>query len=343
MNIENLMRKNIRSLRPYEAKEIKCRVKLDANESPYSFPELLEKALSVKTNRYPDPEGLALKKAASRQWKIPPENLLLGNGSDELIYYLILTFGGPVIFPEPTFSMYGIISKAIGVKAVGIKLDKNFDLDTEKFLSAIKKHKPKLIFLSNPNNPTGNCFSTDRIFEIIRATKALVVVDEAYQPFSSKNGFIPLLHEMENLVIMRTLSKIGFAALRVGFLISSADIIKAVNRVRLPFNLNSLSQTVAIEVFKNYRRIMKTVKEICKERDRLYKALEQLPGVMPHPTEANFILFRVGNASRVHRALLKKGVLIRNMTPLIKDALRVTIGNPEENNLFLKALEAVIK
>ncbi len=343
MNIVKLMRKNIRTLKPYEAKEIKCKAKLDANESPFAFPDLLKKALTIQTNRYPDPEGLALKKAASRVWKIKPENILLGNGSDELIYYLILTFGGPVLFPVPTFSMYEIISRAVGEKAIGIKLDRNFDLDTEKFIKAIKKYKPKLIFLSSPNNPTGNCFSTDRIFEIVNASKALVVVDEAYQPFSSKNGFIPFLQDFENLLIMRTLSKIGFASLRVGFLISSPEIINAANRVRLPFNLNSLSQAVAVEVFRNYRSIMKTVKDICNERDRVYKALEDMPGINPFPTEANFILFKVKDASKIHKALLKKGVLVRDMTSVVKDALRVTVGSPEENNLFLRALGALMK
>ncbi len=343
MNIERLIRKNIRKLRPYEARELKCRAKLDANESPFEFPELLSASLDVKTNRYPDPQGTELKKLAARRWKLKTENILLGNGSDELIYYLILTFGGPVMYPTPTFSMYEIIAKATGQKAVGVRLDRDFDLNTERFISAIKKHKPKLIFLSTPNNPTGNCFSSDRIFAISKATSGLVVVDEAYQPFASKNGFVPFLESMENLVIMRTLSKIGFASLRVGFLLSQSSVIEAVNRVRLPFNLNSLSQAVAKEVFKNYKVVMSRIKEIVKERDRLYRELKNLESVTPYPSEANFILFKVRDASRLHRSLLRRGILLRDMTSQVKDSLRVTIGTKEENDLFLNSLKSLVK
>ncbi|RMG69850.1 MAG: histidinol-phosphate transaminase [Nitrospirae bacterium] len=343
MNINRLIRKNIRGLHPYEAKELRARAKLDANESPYEFPELLKEALNVKTNRYPDPQGTQLKRAASKRWKVKPENILLGNGSDELIYYLVLTFGGPVMYPTPTFSMYEIITKAIGEKAVGVRLDRDFDLNTERFLEAIKKHKPKLIFLSSPNNPTGNCFSTDRIFQIIQKTRGLVVVDEAYQPFSSKNGFVPFLESMENLVIMRTLSKIGFASLRVGFLLAHKPVIEAVNRVRLPFNLNALSQAVAIEVFKNYRTIQSGIKKIVKERERLYSELQGIKKIRVYPSEANFILFSTADADKLHRGLARRGVLVRNMTSAVKNSLRVTIGTREENDLFLNTLKSLIR
>ncbi len=343
MNINRLIRKNIRTLHPYEAKELKCRAKLDANESPFDFPEFLKRALQVQTNRYPDPQGTSLKKLAAKRWKVKPENILLGNGSDELIYYLILTFGGPVMFPTPTFSMYEIIAKAIGEKAVGVKLDRNFDLNTDRFIKAIKKHKPNLIFLSTPNNPTGNCFSTDRIFDIVKAATGLVVIDEAYQPFASKNGFAPFLENIENLVIMRTLSKIGFASLRVGFLLADRVIIDAVNRVRLPFNLNALSQAVATEVFRSYSMVLSTVKEIINERDRVYERLNTIDGITVYPSEANFILFKVKEAEKLHRALLRKGILLRNMTSQVDNALRVTIGRKEENDLFLSTLTNIIK
>ncbi len=343
MNIDRLIRKNIRSLKPYEAKELRCVAKLDANESPFEFKDLIRAALDVKTNRYPDPQGLALKKAAAKRWKIKADNILLGNGSDELIYYLILTFGGPVMYPTPTFSMYEIITKTIGEKAVGVRLDSSFDLNTERFIKAIKKHRPKLIFLSTPNNPTGNCFSSDRIFAIARETRGLVVVDEAYQPFSSKNGFVPFLDSMENLVIMRTLSKIGFASLRVGFLLADPALINAVNRVRLPFNLNSLSQATAVEVFRNYTSVMKKIKDIVKERNRVYEELSRIEPITVYPSEANFILFKVRDASKLHRALFKRGILIRDMTSQVKDALRVTIGKREENDLFLTAIKSLVK
>ncbi|MEK6528395.1 MAG: aminotransferase class I/II-fold pyridoxal phosphate-dependent enzyme, partial [Nitrospirota bacterium] len=175
MNIQKLVKPNIRSLRAYETKEIPCKVKLDANESPYSpFTFHLSPFNLATLNRYPDPEAKNLRKLLAREYKVKSENILQGNGSDELIYYLITTFGGPVLYPVPTFSMYGIISQALGEKKIEIPLDRAFDLNAEAFLKTIKKQKPKLIFLSSPNNPTGNCFSQDRILKVIKFASSLI-------------------------------------------------------------------------------------------------------------------------------------------------------------------------
>ena len=340
IDFTKLARRNIRSLKPYEAKEIPCKVKLDANESPYSLPEniFMKKNIFRSLNRYPDPDAKELKKTVAKNFKVNIGNILLGNGSDELIYYLITAFEGPVLYPVPTFSMYGIISKASGEKAIGIPLDKDFDLDTDKMLAAVKKYNPKLVFLSSPNNPTGNCFSADRILKIIEASKGIVVVDEAYQPFSSEKGCLPLLGDYKNLAILRTLSKIGFAALRVGFLIGDPGMIKEVNKVRLPFNLNSASQALALEAFKRKKIVNSQIKNITSERERLLEELDNIGGISPYPSEANFILFRAKNANIVYHRLIKEGVLIRNLGKAIKDALRVTIGTPEENGFFITAL-----
>ncbi|MDH4029128.1 MAG: aminotransferase class I/II-fold pyridoxal phosphate-dependent enzyme, partial [Nitrospirota bacterium] len=199
MDIKRLARPNIRSLRAYQAEEIPCKVKLDANESPYG----LKVPGAAATNRYPDPEAKALRGLVAKELKVRHENVLHGNGSDEIISNLIMTFGGPVLYPVPTFSMYGIISQAIGEKKVAIPLDKDFDLDLNRMLSAIKKERPKLVFLSSPNNPTGNSFSTEKILKIIRQSKGLVIVDEAYQQFSDKDTFLPLLEKYRNLVVLR--------------------------------------------------------------------------------------------------------------------------------------------
>jgi len=342
MNVNRLLRKNIRQLSAYAAKEIPCRVKLDANESPYEFPSFLESIDDIKTNRYPDPEAKILKKEAARRWKTSTKNILLGNGSDEIIYYLITTFGGPVLYPTPTFSMYGIIAKAIGERTIEVPLDRNFDLSLDSMSKAVKREKPKLIFLSTPNNPTGNCFSSERILKLIDMTRGLVIIDEAYYPFSSRRGMLPLLNDYKNVLFMRTLSKIGFASLRVGFLIAHEEVIEAVNRVRLPFNVNALSQRIATQVFQNYKEIEKTIKTICRERDRVFRELSSIDSLEVFPSEANFILFRVRNAPGVYKRLLRKGVLLRDMTSQIKDTLRVTIGMPEENDFFLKKLKEVI-
>ncbi len=340
MNLRRLVKKEVSALRAYDAKETPCRIKLDANESPYGFPEALKAAVSIDTNRYPDPQAKGLRKLLAKEMGVKQENILQGNGSDELIYYLIATFGGPVLFPVPTFSMYGIISQALGEKKISIPLDEKFDLDTDRMLGAVRKEKPRLIFLSSPNNPTGNCFSTDGILKIVESSRGIVVVDEAYQPFSSEKGFLPLLKDYPNLAIMRTLSKVGLAALRLGFLIAAPEIVEEVNKVRLPFNVNSLSQAVAAEALKDRTRFRSFVQTIVSERKRLQEEMEKIEGVRPFPSEANFILFEVADPDRVSRSLLKKGVLVRNIKDAVTGCLRVTVGSPEENTAFLKALGA---
>ncbi|MDO9028753.1 MAG: aminotransferase class I/II-fold pyridoxal phosphate-dependent enzyme [Candidatus Roizmanbacteria bacterium] len=228
-------------------------------------------------------------------------------------------------------------------------LDREFDLDVDRMLGAIRREKPKLIFLSSPNNPTGNCFSSDKILKIIEVALplapcplSLVVVDEAYQPFSSSKGFLPMLKDYKNLVILRTLSKIGLAGLRTGFLAADEEIINEVNKVRLPFNLNSVSQAVAIEALKDKKTINSYIKLIISERGRLLNELAKINGIKPYPSEANFILFRVENPDKVYKGLLKKGVLVRNMKGVVEGCLRVTIGTPKENTIFLKILNQLV-
>jgi histidinol-phosphate aminotransferase len=340
-NIKDLVKPVIRCLRAYEAKEIPCTVKLDANESPYDMEQPFMSALeTLKTNRYPDPEAKELRKIVAKWFGAAPSQVLHGNGSDELIYYLVTTFGGPVLYPVPTFSMYGIISQALGEKIIAIPLDAAFDIDLGKMIAEIRRERPKLIFLSTPNNPTGNCFSPEKIIRLLGASKGIVIVDEAYQQFSGKKGFIPLLKEHKNLVVMRSLSKIGLAALRLGFLIADPDIIAEVNKVRLPFNVNAFSQAFAVNILRNGRGIKASVRVIISERRRLFREMENIDGVHPYPSEANFILFRVKDPGRLYDALLRRGVLIRDVSSVVEGCLRVTIGTPEENTLLLEALKA---
>jgi histidinol-phosphate aminotransferase len=339
LNVKKLIRPNVRALKAYEAKEVPCRVKLDANESPYPF-RLRTK--EIPTNRYPDPEAKELKRALSRQLRVPVSSILIGNGSDELIYYLITASGGPVLFPVPTFVMYGIIATALGENAIEIPLDTDFDIDIDKTLKVMRKERPKLIFLSSPNNPTGNCFSTEKMLKIIETAKGMVVVDEAYQSFASSRGMLPMLGDYDNLLIMRTLSKVGLAALRIGFLVGSTDIIAEVNKVRLPFNLNSFSQAMATEALGYKQQMRSYIKDIVAERTRLMKGLEKLEGAEPYPSEANFILFKVKDPQRVHAGLLKSGVLVRNMDGVVSGCLRVTVGTEKENEAFLKAIKSVM-
>jgi histidinol-phosphate aminotransferase len=345
--ISRLIRPNIRALKCYGAKEIRCKVKLDANESPFSPLPVSKlstgRKLLLAFNRYPDPEGKALKNVISKNLGVPPKNILLGNGSDEIIYYLITTIGGPVLFPIPTFVMYDIISRGLGEKALPVPLDENFDLDVKTVLAAIKKEKPKLIFLSSPNNPTGNCFSSDRILKIIKASKGIVVVDEAYLPFADNEGFLPLLNDYPNLVIMKTLSKIGFAALRVGFMIADETLISEIEKVRLPYNVNVLSQYIATMGLKNLRLVDARVREIKSERDRIMQELSSIADVRTYPSDANFIMFRVPDSGAVFNGLLKHGILIKDLNKVIQNAMRVTVGTRKENDLFISALKKVFR
>ena len=341
MNIRRLVKKEVSGLRAYNAKEIPCRIKLDANESPYGFSRALKAVSGLETNRYPDPEAGRLRGLLAKDLGVNKDALLQGNGSDELIYYLIATFGGPVLYPVPTFSMYGIIAQALGEKNIGIPLDGEFDLDLEEILSAIKAERPKLIFLSSPNNPTGNCFSAEKILKIIERSKCIVVVDEAYQPFASEEGFLPMQKDYPNLVIMRTLSKIGLAALRTGFLIADRTIVGEVNKVRLPFNVNSLSQAVAIAALKEKKLLSSSVRAIISERKRLFREMKKINGIRPFPSEANFILFSVNYPDSVYNSLLNRGILVRNMTAAVRGCLRVTVGKPAENTAFLGALREI--
>ncbi len=342
MNIKKLVKKEVAALKAYQAKEIPCRIKLDANESPSGFRDALNVVGKIETNRYPDPEAKKIKSVLAGELGLRPQNLLQGNGSDELIYYLIAAFGGPVLYPVPTFSMYGIISQALGEKRKEVPLARDFDLDSKSMTAAVRQVKPKLIFLSSPNNPTGNCFSADKILKILDIAKGLVVVDEAYQPFSGEKGFMPMLKNYKHLVIMRTLSKIGLAALRFGYLIAHEEIIEEVNKVRLPFNVNSLSQAVAVEALKKKGSLKRTIRQISAERDRMINAMERLAGVEPFPSEANFILFRVSDPSTVYQRLLKEGILVRDISDTLEGCLRVTVGLPQENSLFLGALRKAL-
>jgi histidinol-phosphate aminotransferase len=353
MRLKGLIKSNIAPLKAYEAKAIPCKVKLDANESPFGTSrEILKKFQSAKgrklyktLNRYPDPQAELLIKKVSSYWGVQPQNVLQGNGSDELIYYLIMTFGGPVLYPVPTFSMYGIITQALDEKKIEVPLTVDFDLDIDRVLALMKKRKPRLIFLSSPNNPTGNCFSFDKILRIIQAGSktSLVVIDEAYQAFAKEKSFVSLLHKHNNLVILKTLSKIGLAGLRVGFMIAGKDIKKEVNKVRLPFNLNSLSQMIAVEVLKKKKILQSHIRTIKTERKNLFQEMGRIKGIDVYPSEANFILFQTRNTDNVYRRLLQKGVLIRNMKGVVDGCLRVTVGTRGENRRFLRALKNVLR
>jgi len=270
--------------------------------------------------------------------------MLLGNGSDELIQAIVLAFGGPVLVPAPSFAMYEITGRALSQKVVTVPLTNEFDLDAEAVIAAAKRSKAKVIFLACPNNPTGNRFSDRAVRKVLEQTNAVVVLDEAYYSFSGKTH-LPFLKKHPNMIILRTISKIGLAGLRVGVLTASKEIVGALNKIRLPYNINTLSQAAGLVALKHASTLNKQISLLISERQKLYNALLRTPGVTPFPTETNFILLWIEkDATKVFQALRKRGILVKNLDrpgPL-KGCLRVTVGTPAENKEFLTELQKAI-
>jgi histidinol-phosphate aminotransferase len=354
MVLEDLIKPNIRAMKAYAIEAPACSIRLDANESPYGFPL---GTLRLPTNRYPDPDAVALRRLLAEKWGVEPECILHGNGSDELIYYLLTAVGGPALIPTPTFSMYRIIAESLGEEQLIVPLDGQFDLDMEAMLAAIKEHNPKLVFLSRPNNPTGNSFTFDKVVEIIENAGGLVVLDEAYQPFSPRgDSFVDLLPRYGNLLVMRTLSKVGLAALRLGFVIGDKSLIAAINKVRLPYNVNSLSQAAALEILlRDEASIDGCIRAVIDEREKLFKELSALDGIRAYPSDANFILFKLTatgslTAGTLHKKLIADDILIKKIAggqngspgPL-DNCLRVTVGTPQENAAFISSIRKIIE
>lgn len=348
-DITALIKPAVRKLAAYHIDETPCRIKLDAMENPFSVPVLVQREIakavnSASINRYPDPSGKELKKAIASLWGMRPANMILGNGSDELIQAILLAFGGPTLVPVPTFAMYDITSRALSQTVVTVPLDDRFDLDADLLLRKAKESKAKVIFLACPNNPTGNRFSDKAVRTILDRADAAVVLDEAYFSFSGKS-YVRLLQKYPNMIVLRTLSKIGFAGLRIGVLAASPAVIAELNKIRLPYNINTLSQVAAVAALKHKNIMERQISLLISERQNLYNALVQTKGVTAYPSETNFILFRTNaDATAVYLKLKKAGILIKNLDrpgPL-KNCLRVTIGTKEENKEFLGTLRKVL-
>ena len=348
-DITKLIKPQVRRLKAYAIDETPCRVKLDAMENPFSLPddvkrEIAETVHRAQINRYPDPSAKNLKRAISELWGMDPGQMMLGNGSDELIQAIILAFGGPVLIPVPTFAMYEITAKALSQDVTTVPLGKDFDLDADKLIKKAKQVKARVIFLASPNNPTGSRFSDDAVRKVLEKVNAAVVIDEAYYSFSGRS-FLPFLKSHPNMILLRTLSKIGFAGLRVGVLAAAPKVIEELNKIRLPYNINALSQVVAVAALNHRDVIDRQISLLISERERLYNALSRTEGITAYPSETNFILFRAAtDATAVYNKLKQAGILIKNLNkpgPL-KNCLRVTVGTPEENNEFLKALKSIL-
>lgn len=349
------IRPEVRGQTVYHVAESNDAIKLDAMENPYSWPdslitEWLELIRTVPINRYPDPAARKLKDRLRKSMGIDSSaDVILGNGSDELIQMVIMAVAKPgcvVMAPEPTFVMYKMISTWTAMNYAGIALNADFSLDPGAMLSAIRKLQPAVVFLAYPNNPTGNLFPRTEVQQIIEAAPGLVVIDEAYHAFAG-SSFMGEISRYDNLLVMRTVSKMGLAGLRLGYMAGLPQWISEIDKLRLPYNISVITQ-LTVDFALEHRAILdQQAKAIKAERATLFKALEQLQGVTVFPTHTNFILFRVakGRAGGIFKGLLENGVLIKNMSPaggLLQDCLRVTIGTPQENVAFLDVLKAII-
>ena len=353
--ISTVIRPEIRALTAYKIADATGYIKLDAMENPYTWPEeikaeWLKVIHDAEINRYPDPEARSLCRILKEYNQIPAQSeILLGNGSDEIIQLLLMALPGnaTVMAPEPSFVMYQQIAQCLGLNYQGIPLlADSFELDLAAMLASIKSQQPEIIFLAYPNNPTGNLFDRDAIEQIIQHSKGLVILDEAYAPFTDAS-FIELLTKYKNLLVMRTVSKLGLAGLRLGFIAGDSMIISELNKVRLPYNINILTQCSVEFALTHGEMFAEQTAILRQERARMFLQLSTLNSIQPCPSAANFILFRTAKdkATDIFNALKEQGVLIKNLSPqqgLLSDCLRVTIGKPEENNAFIKALKSAI-
>lgn len=346
---EDVIRDEVMALKAYPVPDATGMVKLDAMENPYPLPPELRGRISrlveqAALNRYPDPSAPALKERLRRAFGVPDGiELLLGNGSDELIQTLALAArkpGAAVLGVEPSFVMFRMIATFAGTPYVGVELRDDYSLDIEKLLGAVERHRPGLIFIAYPNNPTGNLFDARLIERVIEAAPGLVVIDEAYHGFSGES-FLPRLAGYPNLLVMRTLSKLGLAGLRLGVLMGAERWIRQLDKLRLPYNVNTLTQLIAAVVLEYGSVLTDQAAAIKLERGRLLRELQRVPGVKAYPSDANFILFRISEAERIFDGLKRRGVLIKSLHGshrLLADCLRVTVGTPDENAAFLTAL-----
>jgi histidinol-phosphate aminotransferase len=350
--VSSVFRKEVLALSAYKVADAHGLIKLDAMENPYGWPEdikrsWLETLKECQLNRYPDPEAADLVSTLRSVYQIPGESaVLLGNGSDELIQLLLMALPpeATVLSPDPGFVMYRQISRCLGLNYIGVPLlPGSFDLDLPALLAAVERHRPSIIFLAYPNNPTGNLFSAASIDEIIRRAPGLVVIDEAYEPFAGAS-FLQETGRRNKLLVMRTVSKLGLAGLRLGYMAGHPAWIEQLNKIRLPYNINILTQASARFALTHKTLFEEQTRKICDERQAVFDQLKQLDGITPYPSAANFILFRTrfGQADGIFASLQRQGVLIKNLSPqggVLADCLRVTIGKPEENAAFMSALK----
>ncbi|MEJ6637849.1 MAG: histidinol-phosphate transaminase [Crocinitomicaceae bacterium] len=343
MNLNNLIRKNIKAMKPYssardEFKDLKAdMVFLDANENPFE----------TTLNRYPDPQQTALKELISKQKELPIHQVLLGNGSDEVLDLIVRAFCEPnqdsILTLPPTYGMYGVLAQLNSIENIEVPLSKDFNIDIDQVLKQVKP-STKLLFICSPNNPSGNIMDVNAVTRLLKAFDGLVVIDEAYIDFSTIESWMQHLNTFPNLIVTQTLSKAyGLAGIRLGTCYASKEIIAVLNKIKPPYNINSLTQQAAIEALQN-NEVSDQVSSILREREKLANALASCFFVKKiYPSDANFILIKVDDANKRYDELLRHGIVIRNRTTQLgcENCLRISLGTPAENKQLLTLLNTL--
>jgi histidinol-phosphate aminotransferase len=349
--INRVIRQDVKSMHGYAVQPSAGMVKVDTMENPFRLPTALRHALGerlaqVALNRYPAERGNVLRAALAAHAGMPEGcDIVLGNGSDELITMLSMACdvpGNVVLAPLPGFVMYALSAQLQGLKFVGVPTTADFELDLPAMLTAVCEHRPALIYLAYPNNPTANLWNDAAIEAIIEAAPGLVVMDEAYQPFAARDS-MDRLKRHPHVLLMRTMSKFGLAGVRIGYLIGRRELIAEIDKLRPPFNISVLNCEAALFALEHADEYARQADVICREREALQLSLRAVPGITPFPSEANMILVRVPDSARCFEGMKAHGVLVKNVAglhPLLANCLRLTVGTPEENVLMIDALKA---
>lgn len=343
-----MIRNDIKALSAYHVPDSAGLIKLDAMENPFTLPDALRKSWSehlaqVDINRYPDADMLVLREKIAARADVDAEQVMIGNGSDEIIQMLLMsTNPGTCVVPAPTFVMYDLISRWLKRPVATVPLDKDFSLNADRLLQACAREKAAIVFLACPNNPTGNLWPEEAIRQIASNFNGLLVIDEAYGPFSERTH----THLISaNVMVLRTFSKLGWAGLRLGYLLGSAENIRHLNKVRMPYNINALTQASASFLLDHFTVFEQQAAQISAERERVMAAFREMDGVQVFSSQTNFILIRVADADAVFDGLKAVGILVKNMNGaggLLADCLRITIGTRDENDAVLTAIREMM-
>lgn len=337
-----LVKENIENINKYELNKKPYRIKLDANEGENIF--FSDIGDELKLNLYPDGDSSLLRDEIGKYLNVDPNNIVAGNGSSEMIELVMKAFidkGDIILSFIPTFSMYQIFSQIYSAKFIGINCNENFVQDVDVLIEEAKNIKPKIIFICNPNNPTGYLMNKYEIKKLLNNTDSLVVVDEAYIEFA-QGSMVEYISQYENLIVLRTLSKaFGLAAIRVGYMVSNKHIINIINKVKSPYNLNSISQYIGVKALREKEKMFQYVEEVKKERKYLYNKLKKFP-IEVYPSNGNFIFFK-SEVSKLDEKLNEKGILIRSFSKDLENHYRVTVGNRWENEEFIKSLKEILE